>query len=455
MRLMLVLADDLSGAADCAVACAGHGLHALVLLNGRDVALLSDRDVVLLSDRDADVLSIDCDTRCQSPANAAAEVTRLVQKYSRSPDHLLFKKLDSTLRGNVAAELAATLEARRQISSDRRIVAVLAPAFPANGRTTANGRQLVHGRPLEETEIWQREAAPARSHIPETLQEAGLRSALIPLHAIRSDKGELQSTMTRLAEAPNVDVLVCDAETEDDLRAIAAASMVLSPSTVWAGSAGLAYHLPLAAGFAGTHASISDQPLAIGPTLFVVGSLSSVSREQAKLLAASPGVVDICISANILMEGEHSPEWLRHQRTLHHALDAGSDTVVWLHPELRVENEKGPLLTAALGRLAAQCPGRIGALVATGGESARAVLDAWGIARLHILGQLEPGLPLSVTEGWTRQLPVLTKAGGFGTPQTLLHCRQFLRHLDRSSAANLCPAPRSPVPRSPIPESRA
>jgi D-threonate/D-erythronate kinase len=435
MRLMLVLADDLSGAADCGVACASHGLSAVVLLSDRD----TDTGI------DADVLTIDCNTRNQPPAKAASEVTRLVERHLRNED-LLFKKLDSTLRGNVAAELAAALEARRMISADHPVVAVLAPAFPANGRTTSNGRQLVHGRPLEETEIWQREPTPARSHIPEILHEAGLRSALIPLHAIRSDRSELQSTMTRLAET--ADVLVCDAETEEDLRTIAAASMVLSPRTVWAGSAGLAYHLRLAAGFKPATVSAPSQPFATGPTLFVIGSLSSISREQAKLLAAAPGLVSICISPNVLMQGKQSPEWRRHQLTLHNALHAGSDVAISLAAEHRIENEKGPLLTAALGQLAAQCAGRIGALVATGGESARSVLDAWGVTRLRILGELEPGLPLSITENWTRPLPVLTKAGGFGTPQTLLHCRQFLRNLDRSSAANFCPIRRSPVPES-------
>jgi 4-hydroxythreonine-4-phosphate dehydrogenase len=90
--------------------------------------------------------------------------------------------------------------------------------------------------------------------------------------------------------------------------------------------------------------------------------------------------------------------------------------------------------------LIAPCADHAGALVATGGETARAILDAWGIRRLRLLGELEPGLPWAVTEGWRRDLIVLTKAGSFGTPGTLLHCRDFLRDVRRDTVmpGSLC-----------------
>jgi uncharacterized protein YgbK (DUF1537 family) len=55
------------------------------------------------------------------------------------------------------------------------------------------------------------------------------------------------------------------------------------------------------------------------------------------------------------------------------------------------------------------------------------VLRGWGIPGLQILGEVEAGVPYSMTAGWRRPLPVLTKAGGFGKPEALVHCRQFLR----------------------------
>ncbi|MEO8734997.1 MAG: four-carbon acid sugar kinase family protein, partial [Edaphobacter sp.] len=117
MRRMLIIADDLSGAADCAIACIGSGLSAVVAFDDLDRDLTSE------------VLSIDCDTRHLSPAAAADRVARVLRRYTPDPELLVFKKLDSTLRGNVGAELSAILEERRNSgSAGSRIVVVMAPA---------------------------------------------------------------------------------------------------------------------------------------------------------------------------------------------------------------------------------------------------------------------------------------------------------------------------------------
>jgi D-threonate/D-erythronate kinase len=296
---------------------------------------------------------------------------------------------------------------------------------------------MVHGIPLEETEIWQTQDSSTRPDIPEMLHRAGLRSALIRLDLIRSDIEILQRAMRRLSA--DADVLVCDAEIDHDLSAIAEASMALGRNTVWAGSAGLAYHLPCAAGF--PYSSVPryprspDHPLASGPTLFVVGSLSSVSRNQVKALAASSETVMCNIPPEVLLGEESSTAWREYELELERALDAGRDIAVFPDTDARYNRTLGQRLSTALARMVLPCADRVGALVATGGESARAVLEAWGIHRLRLVTEPETGLACSVTEGWSRQLPVLTKAGAFGTRQTLLYCQQFLHGLDRSSSA--------------------
>jgi len=179
-----------------------------------------------------------------------------------------------------------------------------------------------------------------------------------------------------------------------------------------------------------------DQPLASGPTLFVVGSLSSVSREQVKVLAASSDVLTFNIPPKTLLAGETSPDWREHELALKQAFDAGRDVAVVPGAEF-CNRTMGQLLSAALARMVEPYADRIGGLVATGGESARAVLETWGVHRLRLVSELEAGLACSVTEGWRGLLPVLTKAGAFGTPQTLLNCCEFLHGLDRSSTVNL------------------
>ena len=421
MALMLVLADDLTGAADCGVACAGCGLHTMLVLgdSGDDVR--------------AEALAVDGDTR-RWPANeAATETARLLHRYLQrnlgDEETLLYKKLDSTMRGNVGAELAATLEVRRALAgSSDRIVVVLAPAFPATGRTTVNGQQLVNGEPVQDPGPGREESMPALSDIAAMLQAAQLRPALLGLELIRGDGGLLQNAMRKMAR--DADVLVCDAETEDDLRGIAKASMALGRGIVWAGSAGLARHLLPAAGLAGARLSSHKVLKAAGPALFVVGSGSAVSHEQVEELATGSDTIVMRIPAEALLAGEQSPQWRAYGLELERALNAGRDVAVMPTPGVRLDSAKGPLLSAALAAMVRPLADKVGALVVTGGETARAVFEAWGVNRLKLMGEVEAGLPFSITSGWNREIAVITKAGAFGGRESLLRCRQFLHELD-------------------------
>jgi uncharacterized protein YgbK (DUF1537 family) len=103
-----------------------------------------------------------------------------------------------------------------------------------------------------------------------------------------------------------------------------------------------------------------------------------------------------------------------------------------LGTEDKLKIDAGRLLSSALAQMIVPHYNKVGALVITGGETARLVLQTWGVTGLRLVKELEPGLPFSITENWTRRLPVITKAGDFGNSQTLVHCRQFLRELDRS-----------------------
>jgi 4-hydroxythreonine-4-phosphate dehydrogenase len=405
MASMIIIADDLSGAADCGIACTAAGLDTLVILG--------DRAEI----PDAEALAVDADTRGRSQAEAVSEIMRLTRLYAR-PGRLLFKKLDSTLRGHVGAELAAMLRIVRETGP---ATIVMAPAFPATGRTTVAGVQLLNGMPLEQTEIWRREAIPHRAHIPEMLERAGLVTAHIGLGPVRAPG--LGPAIA--AAAKDHDAVVCDAETEADLQAIAVASARLGPGTIWAGSAGLARALPHAAGLAQSPAPISVPP-ADGPILFVVGSLSRVSRAQVALLQDEAGMRLVTVAPATLRAGSADPGWMAQDALLADAIGSGDDVIALLGSEDRIDLAEGLRLCHALARMVAPHAHRIGALVSTGGETARAVLQAFGHGGLHLVGEVQPGVPLSMTEG-PRHMPVVTKAGAFGTPDILIRCRAILR----------------------------
>jgi 4-hydroxythreonine-4-phosphate dehydrogenase len=424
MPKILIIADDLTGAADCGAVFAESGLSTVLLLGNPGISA-PDRETF----EDAEVLVIDADTRCLGPQEAGKAVAQLVRAFdaSAAPDHkrpLLFKKLDSTLRGNVAAELAAALEARR--TGPARVAVLFAPAFPAQGRTTVNGTQMLHGRRLEECK---------RGDIAAILMEASLSRAAIGLAHVRGSAPALESAM--LGAANEVDVVICDAETEEDLRAIANAAMVLDHGTVWAGSAGLARHIPEAFGLRGSSCSGGDSVRALqvqGPTLFVVGSPAAASRQQARAFASVPDLAWFSFSQAMMLRSEQSPEWQQIVTLILEKLALGADVLVQIDSAEACAPEKGRRLTQSLARMLAPCADRVGALVATGGETARAILDAWGIQRLRLLGEIEPGLPWSLAECANRDVLILTKAGGFGTPGTLLRCREFLHKKARGPA---------------------
>ncbi|WBO61259.1 hypothetical protein GT370_20110 [Acidocella sp. MX-AZ03] len=136
-----------------------------------------------------------------------------------------------------------------------------------------------------------------------------------------------------------------------------------------------------------------------GPILFVVGSMSGVSHQQVARLIEDESVLNLPIAPQILREGEGSEGWRAAQAALAAALDAGQDVAVQLGLEEQVNVGEGLLLCHALARLVAPFAARIGGLFSTGGETARAVLVAFGAAGLRLVGEIEPGVPLSVTEG--------------------------------------------------------
>lgn len=412
---ILIIADDLSGAADCAIACVQAGLESLVVLDGDDAATPG-----------AEALAIDTDSRRLSPA-AAADATARVLRQHAGPGTLVFKKIDSTLRGNAAVEIAAGLAVIRERDPAANPTAIVAPAFPGAGRTTRAGCQLVNGTPVEETEIWRNEGIAGRAHIPSMLAAAGLRVGSIDLATIR-DPARL--ALAFAAGSRNHDALVCDAEADADLQAIADAGQNLGRSILWAGSAGIAAHLPRAAGLtrppgpAATAASRRD-----GAVICLVGSLSGISRDQFKNLTAADGIVSFEITPEVLRAGPGDEAWIGQSARIGDAIAAGQDIALLLGADANPDHAEGLALCRALGRLIAAHVSHASGLIATGGETARAVLQALDVAALRLVGQVEPGIPLSliVSTGAHGGLRMITKAGAFGGPDTLTRCRAVLR----------------------------
>jgi D-threonate/D-erythronate kinase len=125
VRRLAVVADDLTGAADAAAPFAAHGLTVAVAL-GAELP-------------DADVVALNTDNRGRPAVDARARTHQAVRRVRDA--ELLFVKIDSTLRGQVRADVEGALAAWEAA------VAVATPAFPAQGRVVRDGALLVHGEP--------------------------------------------------------------------------------------------------------------------------------------------------------------------------------------------------------------------------------------------------------------------------------------------------------------------
>jgi D-threonate/D-erythronate kinase len=448
--LIVIVADDITGAADCGVACSAAGLSTVVALN----------DAARAKDLDAEAIAFDADTRYQSSDQAYAATAQAVRELCATGDvRVLYKKIDSTLRGNFAIEIAAARDSSAGLIFGHRTgnviaphppLCIVAPAFPATGRTTRDGRMFIQGVALEETEIWQNEKIGGVADIPALLEKAGMRAAAIGLKTIRSGVEAIATALAKYS-AGRVEAAVCDAETEEDLRAIANAVTQVDQPAFFAGSAGLARHLPHAFGLAKHPKSLSGhdaitpppsqlQQLAVNShsiiaecsnpnlarLLFVIGSMSQISRLQVRRLTQESSIRVFVISPATLRAGQDSSLWRDARHSMEEAIDSGQDVGVTLGLGHGIDLSESTYLSSSLAQLLLPLLERFAGLFCTGGETGRALLKAVGVAGIRLVGEIEPGIPLGTAEGGCH-LAIVTKAGAFGTPETLVHCRTALR----------------------------
>lgn len=385
---VLALADDLSGAAETACALGGP---VRLSLTAADVA----------ENPAAHDLVVDLDTRHLPTAEAAYAVRTALRAAQAGPPRLLYKKVDSQLRGHLAAEAAAYAEGADAV--------VVAPALPAAGRTVTGGVVHVNGVPLHRTDGWRAERAAAPRSLPEAL--SGLPVRTVPLDVVRSEPAALDAEFRRIAgfgahPAP-------DAETDADLDAVAAAALRLGPGFRLLGSGGLA----LALGRAMARPAAATPPPAPArdraPLLFVVGTAEPAAVAQIAHLTAL-GAHHVPLDPAGLAAGTVCLP----RTAVTPALTVLSiDGSAGLHPGA------GRALSAALGALTAVYPGRPD-LVLTGGETARTTLDALGIRELEPLGEIHHGAVHSRTPDGRR---VVTRPGSYGAEDSLLRIAAALR----------------------------
>jgi uncharacterized protein YgbK (DUF1537 family) len=398
MTNCLILADDLSGTADSAVSALQAGLDAEVFLT-----------VDGAEHSRAAVIAIDLNTREVEEERARTLTLKTLEKIHPRTDLFLYRKIDSTLRGHVAVELAAT----RAAASKRFIL--FAPAFPANRRITVGGKILVDGEPLEQKQFWN--AKIPRPDFATQMADVGLKMESLPLATVRRGKQEIHRTISDLV-GEGCTTILCDAERDEDLFQIARAGFELGPQCLFAGSGGLAKQLFKL--FPAGNLTIPVPHQLSKLILIVVGSFAASSQTQFAKLRELAGLQSFWLGPEELETPANlQPELMR-------LLDSGQDLAVAIDAGGVFPEFARP--SRFLGDLLAPLLNRVDALVVTGGETCRALLECIGVQKLQLLNELEPGVPLAFVPA-PRPLLVVVKAGGFGHADTLRNAYRFLKKM--------------------------
>jgi D-threonate/D-erythronate kinase len=406
MTQLAIVADDLTGAADTGACFANAGFATVIPLSG---TAIPDADVVVLSTESRDMIASDA-------ARAVVQAVAMViagrgRDCEVSPfdsnSVLYYKKIDSALRGHPRDELLAAMEA---VGTTRALVA---PAFPAERRTTVGGRQHIDGVPLESSQI---EGVSAVSDLVALFEtDHGPPVRLLDLPTLRGQPDALR----RLLHDSD-GIVVADAETDDDLKRLAGATDD-GQLRLFCGAAGfarqLARSLPLTRNVLPHLKAVRGS----GPILIVAGSQHEATSRQIEVLRQS-GVSIVSLAQNLIDDPAVGIDGTVTQVATHLAAERSVVlTTLGLAPSPRGEHVVAGRLAQIVA--AREVSSQVGGLVLTGGDIAAAVSAALGATALWLRGEISPGIPWGRLEGGSLHgSSVATKAGSFGDDNALLSC---------------------------------
>lgn len=417
---MVIVADDLTSATDCGVQMMTGGYRAFIPLRP-DFKMPGS----------ADIVALDTDSRNVPPHRAYGLTRDAVAGLSGDTRASFYKSIDSTLRGNLGAELDAVFD------SGTFDAAIIAPAFPTYGRTTINGQQLLNGRPIHETEFGSDPTSPVTTaDIATRFGEQSRRSAtVVSLDTQNKGAAAVFDTIVERRKAGD-QLFIFDAAEERDLERISTIIGALPGRFLWVGSTGLSRYVPKAVGLI-PHAISRPFAVAGGCVLIIAGSASETTRAQLDACGEIEGLVEIRVESQAIAKGEQDEqEELKRVRRLLQAAVCEADVVAFTLTASRHEIESTKTLAAARGfgtgeiesylahtlaRLTAEMlngGATVKGLVLTGGTTAKLVVSELQADAIEILEEIEPGIPLGRVSG-THDLLVVTKAGGFGGPKAI------------------------------------
>lgn len=412
-----ILADDLTGAMDT-------GMQ--LVPTGNTVRIALDASALPGIASGADCLVISSESRNIPPERARHVVREACRALQAAGCGVVYKKVDSTLRGNLGAEMEAFIGASGK-------AVLLAPALPSLGRTTEGGIQYVQGVPLDQTDLAQDPFAPVRHAQIGALLATQIEMPSAPLPVLTAQNEAAQAARVDALMAQGVRIFYADAVCQEGLDRLARWMLPRLDRMAPCGSAGWMQSLAelLLTRRAWTPPVLTKQE---APLLILSASPAASNKEQMRILQDTHPEIKVVTPDLALLGGD---AWHAHGDALVdetiQSLACGKTVLVDAaagskgellaryqdQPEILARNSDAiQRLLSALARRVADIP--LGALLLLGGDTALHVCQALGAAGLQIDGEALPYIPLGRMLGaGAPQMPVITKAGGFGTPDAL------------------------------------
>lgn len=404
----LVIADDFTGANDTGVQICRRGLPVSVVFSPDGV------------EQDHCSYVIDTESRALSRAETKEKLTHQLRSVDFGSFHHVIKKVDSTLRGNIGVEIAAT---QAVMNAD---LVLFAPALPGLGRITEHAVHKLNKVPITQTEMARDPKAPVKEdNIQVILQQAFSQPVKhIGLEEIEGDAIDFSGAK----------IFSADATSNRHLEALVKAALQTGKRILWCGTAAIADVL------LGLERSIP-------PALAVIASLSQVSNQQL-LWAQTQGAHLVSVPINRLILGQIAPEDIAKQAV--EALIQGKD--VLLASAASANREQG-LAKADQAAKEAGMPleqvsfytqdiiGKIARLVLeqfrpsgvflTGGDTAISFMRSLGASGSLIETEILVGIPMMRLRGgaWDG-LKMVTKAGAFGREDAIDYALRKLKEVE-------------------------
>lgn len=421
-----IVADDLTGANDTALQ---------FQLKGANTQILLDEEVVPVNLKSTQTWAISTESRNIEP-EAAFEKTKSAVRFLKeniNPDYY-YKKIDSTVRGNIAVEVLAMLEALEMDAS------IIIPAFPAEGRVTVGGYHLLRGVPIERTEMARDPHSPIfESHLP-TLLKSQLSDenkdlvASIELKTIMKGAGPILMQLKELISAGKK-IIVVDAVSTVDIEQIVLAIGKTDFNILPVGTAATAQVLSdlWLPDLKPQHFSKTFPEL---PKLVISGSATQITSNQITKLEESDdfeNVLVIHLDLKTVLNGV-SDELV--ERILN---NLGTNNIVVVHTSdlirdfdgfsedsLNAELTKSGLanvITDYLAELTRQVVAKKDVILITlGGETSYKCCEAIGANQLQLIDEVAPAIALSLDHDarW-----IVTKSGNLGGVNTLIDILKY------------------------------